>query len=333
MSSPVPDDSDKRLICALPWVSDPNRQAESRRLQDQVVEAAQRLERESSGLVSQPPERPCQPRSSVGFRLAVAHPSNDKDSVEELTERFWTPLRPELMPPPPRDEMGLPSLRLLAALLGAVSVAAAVALIVTNIVWTPTINATISSEEKPANSNAVSSIPMPELTRIEAAQANVQAVEPPSASTGPVLATTQTNVSAVERLSVVAPATSVEVAPDLKIAPEQPAVSTPPSAVLPEPRAVVSLAPDKVASMLKRSRDLIAAGDIASGRLMLTRVAEAGDAEASFLLAGTYDAAVLAKLGVVGVQPDPANARAWYARAADQGSLEATQRLQQSALR
>jgi TPR repeat protein len=85
--------------------------------------------------------------------------------------------------------------------------------------------------------------------------------------------------------------------------------------------------------MLKRGQDLIAAGDIASGRLMLTHLAEAGDAEASFILAGTFDAAVLAKLRVVGVQPDPAKARAWYAKAAEQGSLEAKQRLQQSALR
>jgi hypothetical protein len=40
MSSPVPDDADKRLLQALPWVSDPHRQDETRRLQEQVVEAA-----------------------------------------------------------------------------------------------------------------------------------------------------------------------------------------------------------------------------------------------------------------------------------------------------
>ena len=122
--------------------------------------------------------------------------------------------------------------------------------------------------------------------------------------------------------------TSARVAPDLKVAPEQPAIQTPPAAVLPEPRAVVSLSSDEVASMLKRGRELLAAGDIASGRLMLTHVAEAGNAEASFLLAGTYDAAMLAKLRVVGVQPDSAKARSWYAKAAEQGSLEARQRLQ-----
>jgi hypothetical protein len=327
MSSPAPDDADKRLIQALPWVSDPHRQDETRRLQEQVVEAAQRLERESSGFALQTPARPSPSQTSVGFRLAVSHPSDEKGSGEEFG-RLWAPLRPELMPPPPRNEMGLPGLGLLAGLLGAVGVAAAVALIVTNVVRIPTINAAISSEDRAAKSKSVSSIVMAELAQIQAAQANVQPAEPPAAPSGPMLATTQTDALAVERPSVVAPATSVRVAPDLKVAPEQPAVQPPPAAVLPELRPAVSLSSGEVAAMLKRGRDLLAAGDIASGRLMLTHVAEAGDAEASFLLAGTYDAAVLAKLRVVGVQPDPAKARAWYAKAAEQGSLEARQRLQ-----
>jgi len=79
--------------------------------------------------------------------------------------------------------------------------------------------------------------------------------------------------------------------------------------------------------MLKRGQDLIAAGDIASGRLMLTRLVEAGDAEAAFILAGTFDPAVLAKLRTVGALPDPAKARAWYEKAAELGSSEAGLRL------
>jgi TPR repeat protein len=88
------------------------------------------------------------------------------------------------------------------------------------------------------------------------------------------------------------------------------------------------LPPDEIASLLKRGRDLIAAGDIASARLMLTLVAEAGNSEACFILAGTFDATVLANLRAVCVQGDPAKARAWYARAAELGSQEAKQRLQ-----
>ena len=61
---------------------------------------------------------------------------------------------------------------------------------------------------------------------------------------------------------------------------------------------------------------------------MLTLVAEAGNTEACFTLAGTYDPSVLASLRAIGVQGDPAKARAWYSRAAELGSLEARDRLQ-----
>jgi TPR repeat protein len=69
-------------------------------------------------------------------------------------------------------------------------------------------------------------------------------------------------------------------------------------------------------------------GDIASARLLLTLVAESGNPEACFILAGTFDPAVLAHLRAIGVRGDPAKARAWYARAAELGSLQARQRLQ-----
>ena len=90
---------------------------------------------------------------------------------------------------------------------------------------------------------------------------------------------------------------------------------------------------DEISSLLKRGQALIAAGDIASARLILTRLAEAGSVDACLALAGTFDAAELAELHVVGVQPDSAKARAWYLKAAEQGSSEAKRRLQQSSAR
>ena len=107
-----------------------------------------------------------------------------------------------------------------------------------------------------------------------------------------------------------------------------PTASTPPApAASPEPRPSPSLSRDEAAALLKRGQDLIAAGDIATARLILAHVAEAGVAEASLAMAGTYDGAVLANVRVVGVRPDPAKARAWYERAAEQGSWEAKRRL------
>jgi TPR repeat protein len=56
--------------------------------------------------------------------------------------------------------------------------------------------------------------------------------------------------------------------------------------------------------------------------------AEGKDAEAALTLAGTYDSAVLEKLGVKGLSADVAKARAWYERAKEFGSAEARRRLE-----
>ena len=80
----------------------------------------------------------------------------------------------------------------------------------------------------------------------------------------------------------------------------------------------------EITILYKRSQDLITQGDIAGGRLLLTRAAEAGDARAALALGATYDAAVL------GVVADAA--KAWYAKAAEFGSGEAVRRLEVLAL-
>jgi TPR repeat protein len=87
------------------------------------------------------------------------------------------------------------------------------------------------------------------------------------------------------------------------------------------------LDPDVIASLLKRADALIASGDVAAARLVLRRAADAGDAGGAMTLAGTYDPAILGKLGVHGVVPDVAMARSWYEKAKKFGSAEAPQRL------
>jgi hypothetical protein len=87
------------------------------------------------------------------------------------------------------------------------------------------------------------------------------------------------------------------------------------------------LDPGEIVASLKRAEALIASGDIAAGRLVLRRPADDGDAQAAIALAGTYDPAVLERLGVHGVVPDVAMARAWYEKARRFGATEATQRL------
>ena len=88
-----------------------------------------------------------------------------------------------------------------------------------------------------------------------------------------------------------------------------------------------ALEPGEVERLVKRGEAYLAQGDIAAARLILRRAAEARDPRAAFSLAATYDPAVLRKLPVVGFRPDVAQARAWYAKAAEYGSADATQRL------
>jgi hypothetical protein len=86
---------------------------------------------------------------------------------------------------------------------------------------------------------------------------------------------------------------------------------------------------DELAALLKRAKSLIATGDIASARLLLERAADAREASAALILARTYDPAVLGTPDARSIAPDPAAARIWYQKAAQFGSQDAQQRLDQ----
>ena len=84
----------------------------------------------------------------------------------------------------------------------------------------------------------------------------------------------------------------------------------------------------EIVLLLKRGKNLIAAGDIAAARIVLRKAAEANDAEAALGLAATYDPIVLRELRVYGFMPDAAMARVWYEKATELGSLAAPRRLE-----
>ena len=87
--------------------------------------------------------------------------------------------------------------------------------------------------------------------------------------------------------------------------------------------------PDELAVLLKRAKSLLAIGDITSARLLLERAADAQEAEAALMLAGTYDPQVLGSQDLRSVTPDPAAAKVWYQKAAQLGSADAKRRLGQ----
>ncbi|XIA65599.1 hypothetical protein ACFIOY_04750 [Bradyrhizobium sp. TZ2] len=86
---------------------------------------------------------------------------------------------------------------------------------------------------------------------------------------------------------------------------------------------------DELAALLKRAKGLLAIGDITSARLLLECAADAQEAEAALMLAGTYDPQVLGSHDQRSVTPDPAAARLWYQKAAQLGSADAKRRLGQ----
>jgi len=88
------------------------------------------------------------------------------------------------------------------------------------------------------------------------------------------------------------------------------------------------LDPQRLAQLVKRGVELLRIGDFAAARLLLRPAAEAGDAEAALLLGATYDPAAVSDFGALGLAPDPNVARAWYQRAMESGSVEASRRIE-----
>jgi hypothetical protein len=86
---------------------------------------------------------------------------------------------------------------------------------------------------------------------------------------------------------------------------------------------------ETLAALMSRAKGLLALGDIAAARLLLERAANAQDATAAFLLAQTYDPAVLGVRDTRSITADPVMARDWYRKAASFGSAAAQQRLTQ----
>jgi hypothetical protein len=84
---------------------------------------------------------------------------------------------------------------------------------------------------------------------------------------------------------------------------------------------------EEIAALIKRGQDFVRNCDFSSARLLLKRAAEAGSAAAALSLGETFDPLVLQQFLDIGVQPDLAQARDWYERAARLGSDAASQRL------
>jgi hypothetical protein len=100
--------------------------------------------------------------------------------------------------------------------------------------------------------------------------------------------------------------------------------------VLPRP-SIVQLSPQRISNLVARGVEFLKDGNFAAARLMWRPAADAGHPEAALLLGATYDPVVLAELGVFGLRSDRSAARAWYERAVESGSTEASRRIERLA--
>ena len=78
---------------------------------------------------------------------------------------------------------------------------------------------------------------------------------------------------------------------------------------------------------MTRASALLNQGNIGAARIVLERAAEFGSAQASFMLAETYDPVILSRWGTCGTLGQPSRARELYTKAQAGGIREAQDRL------
>ncbi|WP_407155766.1 hypothetical protein [Bradyrhizobium sp. STM 3557] len=332
MSSLAHDAASESISASAPALFD-HEPEEIRRLHDKVAAAAEVLIRDSHASVKED-TLPEPHVDNSAFELVTTTRGAFENEMP-ANRRWRLALPPALIPPLPEDDDDSVGLLAMAKLGFAVGLAAGVAYVVTNMVQLP-------GSPMARDTTAVLS----QLAQISTAQAGVQKNDVAPGPATAILAAAQGNIENVAQTSIehvtapAAPAIAEE--PATPVEPARPPAATaashaaadvtpPPAPPSPPSHVTPSLPRDEVAALMKRGRDLLAVGDIASARLILARLAEHGEADASLLLAGTFDPVQLARLHVLGVAPDLDKARQWYAKAAEQRSSAAGRQLQQAA--
>ena len=121
-------------------------------------------------------------------------------------------------------------------------------------------------------------------------------------------------------LTVLGPGAQQQPVPAERAEGARPATQTGGPAMTPEHR-------QRVLKLLKEGDQQMAQGNVSAARVVYELAAEGGLGQAAMALAGTYDAAELARLNARGIQPNANEARRWYERARQLGATDADQRL------
>ena len=275
-------------------------------------------------------------RRVVPYKLEQSYrtDSNSQDSIPLfLSDYDGEPDPSEYMAPVRKDRRLSVSSRILAAVLASAAVAILVAMFSSDATRDLIVNAKASSttvvpapsaaQPNPAQQQAARDIALKDPTRLSAPANQTAGVR--TVTTVAVAAPTREEIAAAYQSALpsrapAAAAAAVATAP----------IATAPVAAAPaNPPPARKLDAEEVAMLLNRAKGLLAAGDIASARLLLERAADAQETRAMLLLAQTYDPEVLGTQDIRNIVPDPAMARVWYQKAAQLGSADAQRRLAQ----
>ena len=273
-------------------------------------------------------------RRVVPYKLEQSYrtDSNSQDSIPLfLSDYDGEPDPSEYMTPVRKDRRLSVSSRILAAVLASAAVAILVAMFSSDATRDLIVNAKASSttvvpapsaaQANPAQQHA-RDITLKDPTRLSAPANQTAGVR--TVTTVAVAAPTREEIAAAYQSALPSRAPAAAAAP-VATAP----IATAPVAAPANPPPARKLDAEEVAMLLNRAKGLLAAGDIASARLLLERAADAQETRAMLLLAQTYDPEVLGTQDIRNIVPDPAMARVWYQKAAQLGSADAQRRLAQ----
>jgi hypothetical protein len=105
--------------------------------------------------------------------------------------------------------------------------------------------------------------------------------------------------------------------PSPEPAPSRPVATTP---AMPSAKPLLAA---EVAELLARGDSFVLIGDVASARVFYERAANAGDGRAAVRMGATFDPVFLRRAGLRNTFGAQVQARSWYRRALDLGSVEA----------
>ena len=261
-------------------------------------------------------------------------------AVKDLRERMAR--APDLPPEPPMRDDGRLAFGMVGRLVILVTIAATA---MYGFVWTSTprdqpvdSGITLAAYGKPAAGEEPGAAPAPN-SGINAASSNDGSFKPAIFQSPPVQATADMmqrgdEAPPADGPQVLAPvswSTPDAYADEVVVSAQanKASLRRSPAAIQTTPPTSPRINDEEKATGLPSGRTFLNIGDVTAARLAFRRAAESGDAQASLALGGTFDPLILKNLGAVGIAADPAQARSWYQKAAELGSPDASQWLNQ----